>query len=398
MIELAPDGNVGYQFGVSVAVRGGLVVVVARFADLAYIFSDTGRLIQKLAGPSGNQFGISVDVSGSIIVIGGPGDDGLRGAAYVYRCPGPCPDGSWSQQQKLTAMDKAPGDQFGSAVAISGNTIVAGALVADIAGKPDQGAAYVFQCSAPCTGASWDQKPKLIASDGAASDMFGVSVAVADGKIVVGASGDDSRKGSAYIFESIGGEWAETRKLIPCTATVNDLFGSSVGISGNAVLAGAPGDRRLNPGNALTTPGSAYVFELDDIVCLTDDKTGDVLRVNLTTGAYKYTRCRSSLDLFTSPGDRFGCVFNLSDPFRLNCDQMTGTFRISSECGVYCCTYTLTEHTPFGKPIVIASITRCSFFPSTTTVTGNAKTMFSRRFGTGFSIQDTQDKSTCCCR
>ena len=77
---------------------------------------------------------------------------------------------SWSQQAKLTASDGAAGDVFGNSVAISGNTAVIGAYYDDVGSNSNQGSAYVFVRS----GTSWSQQAKLTASDGAASDYFGL--------------------------------------------------------------------------------------------------------------------------------------------------------------------------------------------------------------------------------
>ena len=109
------------------------------------------------------------------------------------------------EQTKLTASDGATGDNFGWSVAVSGdgNSVVIGARYDDDRGS-NSGSAYVFTRS----GSSWTQQAKLTASDGAASDNFGWSVAVSgDGSTaVIGAHGDDDRgdgSGSAYIFTSM---------------------------------------------------------------------------------------------------------------------------------------------------------------------------------------------------
>ena len=82
--------------------------------------------------------------------------------------------GTWTEQQKLTASDAAAGDLFGASVAVSGDTVVAGAYVDDTPAGVDAGSAYVFVRS----GGTWTEQQKLTASDAAAGDQFGVSVAV----------------------------------------------------------------------------------------------------------------------------------------------------------------------------------------------------------------------------
>ena len=105
------------------------------------------------------------------------------------------------QRAKLTASDGAAGDSFGS-VAVSGDTVVVGASGHDVGPNANQGSAYVF-VKPPTGWASGTQTAKLTASDGAALDFFGGSVAVSGDTVVVGAGGDDvafADQGSAYVF------------------------------------------------------------------------------------------------------------------------------------------------------------------------------------------------------
>ena len=222
----------------------------------------------KLAASDGaavDQLGYSVAVSGNTVVVGAPfddvGADADQGSAYVFVEAG----GGWAsgtETAKLTASDGAAGDQFGSSVAVSGDTVVVGTYLDDAGANADQGSAYVFV--EPGGGwASGTERAKLTASDGAAGDQFGYSVAVSGDTVVVGARLDNvppkANQGSAYVFVEPGGGWAsgtERARLIASDGLVADRLGSSVAVSGDTVVAGVPGDE-LDP-NA--TPGSAYVF------------------------------------------------------------------------------------------------------------------------------------------
>ena len=104
------------------------------------------------------------------------------------------PGMTWSQQAKLTASDGAVGDTFGL-VSLSGDTAMIGAQGDD----SYRGSAYVFVRN----GTAWSQQAKVTASDGAAGDQFGVSVSLSGDSALIGAVGDDSSKGSAYVFESV---------------------------------------------------------------------------------------------------------------------------------------------------------------------------------------------------
>ncbi|HZU04807.1 MAG TPA: FG-GAP repeat protein [Chloroflexota bacterium] len=149
-------------------------------------------------GAAGDFFGLSVALSadGNTALVGADGKNGFQGAAYVFVRSGT----TWSQQQKLTAADGAVFDNFSLSVALSGdgNTALVGAY-----GKNgQQGAAYVFVRS----GTTWSQQQKLTASDGAAGDQFGGSVALSgdDNTALVGAVaakiGSNIQQGAAYVF------------------------------------------------------------------------------------------------------------------------------------------------------------------------------------------------------
>ncbi|EPY01216.1 FG-GAP repeat protein, partial [Magnetospirillum fulvum] len=109
-----------------------------------------------------------------------PGGISNAGAAYVFTRSG----GTWTQQAKLTASDKAANDWFGFSVSLSsdGNTAVVGAYQADPGGISGAGAAYVFVRS----GGTWTEQTKLTASDKAVGDWFGSSVSLSsDGNTAV---------------------------------------------------------------------------------------------------------------------------------------------------------------------------------------------------------------------
>ena len=163
---------------------------------------------------------------------------------------------------RLTAYDRADNDRFGRAVAMDGDTIVVGALYNDYDDPDnntndvsDSGAAYVFIKTATGGWATDTETAKLTASDRAQNDQFGISVAV-DGKtVVVGADQDDSSRGSAYVFNKPPTGWTDTEgsdKLIAYDRSQDDRFGNFVAVDGDTVLVGAVGDD--------SDQGSAYVF------------------------------------------------------------------------------------------------------------------------------------------
>ena len=258
----ASDAAPADFFGFSVSISGNTVVIGA-FGDdssrgAAYVFTRSGTLWteqQKLTAPDrepGDGFGRGVSVSGDTAIIGANGDDSARGSAYVFTRSGTV----WTGQQKLTASDGAAADLFGFSVVVSGDTAIVGAYGKDVELNGDQGAAYVFTRS----GNVWTEQQRLTASDGGASDLFGFSLAVSGETAVVGAPFDDLAvnvdQGSAYVFKRNGSVWTEQQKLTASDGLDNDQFGTSVAISGDIVVIGASRDDL----GANIDQGSAYVF------------------------------------------------------------------------------------------------------------------------------------------
>lgn len=247
---LASSGAAGARFGTSVAVSGDTAVVGAEYAirdgqftGAAYVFARdaSGAWIEEaelVASDSIGQpnFGNAVAVDGDTVVIGAPFDGyRARGSAYVYqRNPG----GSWSEQAKLLPSDSAY--NFGRAVSISGDTVLIG--VQDDENGFAAGAAYVFTRDA---GGNWFEHSKLIASDGMALDFFGASVALEGELAVIGAERNDDdgqSTGSVYVFiRDRNGDWSEETKLRGRDSYPMSLFGHSVAMSEGTVLVAAGG-------------------------------------------------------------------------------------------------------------------------------------------------------------
>jgi hypothetical protein len=269
----AGDGTADDEFGNSVAIRNNTIVVGAHFADLpsnsaagsAYVFGRSGTVwtqIQKLIPISstagGDSFGESIAISGDKLVVGSDHDDTpetAAGAVYVFVESG----GGYGLQQKLSIPGGTNGDLFGFSVAIEGNTLVGGARDdSTVVGQTALGAAYIFEFN----GATWSLQQKLIASDGAAFDRFGWSVAVGDDVVVVGAREDDTtagaEAGSAYLFTRSGATWTEQEKITPDDPFNGDRFGASMALSSDNLVIGASEKNLTSPNGQ----GAAYSFSL----------------------------------------------------------------------------------------------------------------------------------------
>jgi LPXTG-site transpeptidase (sortase) family protein len=273
--RLAPrDPNPGDTFGVSVAIDGNTVVVGATGSDTddisnagaAYVFVREGinwtqkaKLVASDPAPEDN-FGSSVAIEGETILVGADGKDVFinfdAGAVYVFIRRAK----AWDQKAKLIASDARPGAYFGGAVALSGNRIVVGATEANPAGLRGPGAAYVFKGR----GNSWQQEARLSAEEGRRGDFFGHSVAISGGTIAVGAIFSDpeinasrvTNAGAAYIFSSERGRWEQETKLVPERATPFGQFGQSLAIEANRLVVGA----NQEPQSGTSSAGAGYLF------------------------------------------------------------------------------------------------------------------------------------------
>jgi phosphodiesterase/alkaline phosphatase D-like protein len=269
--ELAPKGGEesgNGEFGASVALSAeGNTAVIGAPGDnggvgAAWVFtrSKAGAWTQqagKLTPEAGEEIGeghfgssvaLSAEAEGSTAVIGGPGDNGGVGAAWVFTRS----EGAevWSQQgSKLTPEigEEVGSGQFGASVALSseGNTVAVGAP----ADNTNVGAVWVLTR----TGSTWAQQgTKLIAKtlEEIGSGAFGSSVALSsDGNtaLIGGPSDGEPIRGAAWVFTRSEGVWAQQGAKLTAKAeeeSEKGAFGSSVELSsdGNIALIGGPGD------------------------------------------------------------------------------------------------------------------------------------------------------------
>jgi hypothetical protein len=256
---VASDGASFDTFGWSVDVDGQNVVSGAPAATeggvqtgKAYVYDvATGTEQLKLVPANGSDFdsfGWAVAADGARVLVASLYADGggpNHGAVYVY-------DSTTGQElMQLVASDGAPIDEFGQAIDVDGNLVVVGAMSDDDNGDAS-GSAYVFDLN---TGA---QVVKLLPTDGAAFDFFGIAVAISGNYVLVGAFADDDNgveSGSAYVFDATTG--AQLAKLLPDDGIGDALFGSAVALEGSTALVGARHDPEIDH-----EAGAAYLFDL----------------------------------------------------------------------------------------------------------------------------------------
>jgi hypothetical protein len=257
-------------FGWSVAIEDDVAVVgqiCHPFAfsctapGAAYVFvrdGDVWREHAKLVAPDGapeHNFGQSVAISGDIVLVGAP--HAGPGAVYAFAL-----DGWPSLPVKLVASDGAAGDSFGVSVALSGDTALVGAPGATVRGDAWRGAAYGFVRD----GDGWSEEVKLVATDGAAGDSFGTSVALSGPMAPTGNSAlvgapwatvkGNARQGVAYAFTHDGAGLRQQEKLVATDGKSGAMFGTSVAAQGNVVVIGAS----RHPNEPEQANGAAYVY------------------------------------------------------------------------------------------------------------------------------------------
>ncbi|HNO77260.1 MAG TPA: choice-of-anchor Q domain-containing protein [Phycisphaerae bacterium] len=278
----ASDANSFDVFGISAFIDGNYAIVGALGNDdggnltgSAYIFARNGSLWPQqkklLASDRAvrDVFGTSVGISGDIAVVGAPGDQTSTsaGAVYLYRRSGT----NWIEEDILVANDAVADDELGTSVAIDDFTAVGGAPK-----HGGAGAVYVFEDNA----GSWPQTFKVTASNAVAGDLFGASVAIDGDLLVVGAPGADSGAGAMYVFKRSGLFWVELTRLVASDAAAGDALGTSVSISGDAIVGGAP----FANGGA----GAAYAFDAANLDCnansIPDPCDIDCGAINTATG------------------------------------------------------------------------------------------------------------------
>jgi len=265
------------------------------FLTIASCLAQTEFKMTANDGTKDNLFGISVAVSSNYTIVGASGDNDLgnrSGSAYIFERN----SGNWTQTAKLLASDGAKDDRFGISVAISGNFAIVGATGDDDLGNKS-GSAYIFEWN----GANWIQVTKLTANDGAKDDLFGSSVSINGEYAIVGTPDDDdlgNKSGSVYIFRRNGATWIQSGKLIASDGAKEDRFGISVAINSDYAIIGADGDDLTNVpnNNIIPNAGSAYIFKHNDVNWLQTKK----LTVNNP-----------------AQEDRFGIAVAISDSFAI---------------------------------------------------------------------------------
>jgi hypothetical protein len=240
------------SFGKIVKLNNDRAVIGAHGTESVYIFNNDGSTwieSQKITAfdSTGNDvFGKSLDMFGDRIVVGAYKNNN-KGSAYVYDYNGL----NWTFNTKLESGDGVNDDNYGYAVALSGQSVLVGAPRDDDRGE-NSGSIYSYAY----TGANWGNTQKYITQVSSYKDEFGSAIAVSNTRAIIG-SPNDNETGSAYIYDFDGSSWIQSQKLFASDAEANDLFGKSVSILGDIAVVAAFNDDNSNGSNA----GAVYVYK-----------------------------------------------------------------------------------------------------------------------------------------
>jgi hypothetical protein len=218
-----------------------------------------GRILTALDAASNDSFGSAVAISGDglVMAVGARQWEGTstnQGGVYIYDRV----DGRWEERGSVLVASPVVGSgQFGSAVALNedGSVLVVGSPVAGTGGT-----VYVFDWG----GSSWTQRGTIVAADVAATDNFGISVALSqDGLVLaVGAAlweGGTTDQGGVYIFDWGGSSWTQRGSVLTASDAANaDWFGYAVAFNEDATIL-AVGARQWE--GPTDSNGGVYIFD-----------------------------------------------------------------------------------------------------------------------------------------
>ncbi len=226
----------------------------------AYIFRRSGKTWKehvRLFAPDpadDDRFGDAVAIYRTTAVVGASKDDDNgknSGSVFVYVLDGTI----WKPQAKIVPDDLAGSDAFGEAVSLDENTLAVGAPGHTHSGVRFAGAVYIFVRE----GDKWKQQAKLTADDAGKAAKFGSSLSLTFNTVVVGAPLHDTERGrdagAAYIFVRNGDRWKQQAKLVSKDSKAADRFGTGVATTGKSAIIGAPFRPEGAPGS-----GAAYSF------------------------------------------------------------------------------------------------------------------------------------------
>jgi len=242
-------------FGRAVAVDGNFIAIAAEMRDVqglnaagdvsVFMKSETGapwQLNATLNAPVptiAGRFGAAVALRGDVLVVGSPEtivDQGpiQHGRAYIYERI----SGAWVLVKTLDPLDNTNQGNFGSSVAVADGVVVIGAPYVTNTAGIETGAVYVSRRTA----AGWAAASRLTGVP-IIANRAGTSVAMSDGRMIIGAPGSGSQVGSTvsavHVFELNGSQWQFVQSIASTSQVNASKFGSRVAVDGDGLLVGS---------------------------------------------------------------------------------------------------------------------------------------------------------------
>ena len=277
------------------------------FPGSVYVYADNEKpgtwievdRLEPADGFGGDRFGQSLAASSGTLLIGMPGYDDGVGAVVVFSKN---EEGQWEETSRITLQDGLPEDNFGRAIAMTDDMAAISAPNRD----KKTGAVYLFERSEDD---SWQQASIITKEEGAEGDVFGASLAMRDGKLLVGATGHNENKGTAVLFkQNEEGSWMQINTYSVEDADDRSQYAQVVALGQNVAYVGAPRHNNRN--------GAVFVFN-------TNTEAGQRIRHRTISGFDSHRNSQFGASILAmgeelwigAPGNmQTGTVYQFSNP------------------------------------------------------------------------------------
>lgn len=210
--------------------------------------------------------GLEVAVENGLVAVGAPFHtlSNRTGGVFIFRRD-PVDRDHWLEADRLFAADGVDLDRFGYAIDMDDGVLAIGAPYDHVGNDTDAGSVYIFRPD-PTIPDSWNEAAKITSDDVIRFDLFGSSVALDGDTLVAGAPGDftfgSKLGGAAYVFERVPGPvetWQQVARLrAPAGHPVDSSFGQTVALDGDVIVVGSSGTV-----DSQTVIGGAFVYYRD---------------------------------------------------------------------------------------------------------------------------------------
>lgn len=292
-VSISPLNNAVGTSAITLEVSDGALSDTVTFS---YTASGWGQFayIKPNDNFSSNNFGTAFSLDGDTLAVGVPFKDSSKGGVYVYRRDVT----GWVTEDFILDGSIEDGDQFGSSVYLSYDTLAIGAPFSDSSGTTittnpvndnsvlESGAVYLYTRS----GVNWDLEAYFKAANAGGNDQFGKGLAIHRETLAVAAIGEDNdetaitsiqntsgvggddnsalESGAVYIYTRSGTSWIQEAYIKADNSDAGDNFGYSLSLHGNLLAVGAPNESSSQTSitsagstdNSALNSGAVYIF------------------------------------------------------------------------------------------------------------------------------------------